>query len=91
MLCLRVLSLSDHLLKPHYRVCSKHFCDGDPNNGHELYLGKKFAVLVKSYTALLHVYNEEHDVSKEEGFAGITGSVIIIKNGNHIICPHYHL
>eukprot|EP00731_Ephydatia_muelleri_P014301 Em0008g21a len=46
-LSLRVLHLSDHILKPHYRVCSKHFRDGDPKNGPELLLGKKFATPVK--------------------------------------------
>ena len=46
-LWLRVLNISDHLLKPHYRVCSKHFRDGDPNNGPELFLGMKFATVVK--------------------------------------------
>ena len=46
-LWLRVLHLSDHILKPHYRVYSKHFRDGDPKNGPELLLGKKFATPVK--------------------------------------------
>ncbi|KAL5499645.1 hypothetical protein EMCRGX_G011098 [Ephydatia muelleri] len=46
-LWLHVLHLSDHILKPHYRVCSKHFRDGDPKNGPELLLGKKFATPVK--------------------------------------------
>ena len=40
----RVLHLSDHILKPHYRVCSKIFVMViQRNDGPEQLLGRKFA------------------------------------------------
>ena len=46
-LWLRVFQLSEHQLKKHYRICSRHFPGGDPRNKPELCLGKRFASPVK--------------------------------------------
>ena len=39
---LKEFELSENQAKSHSRVCSRHFHDGDPQNGPEMTLGKRF-------------------------------------------------
>ena len=47
VLWLQALHISEEQVKPHYRVCSRHFRNGDPLKGPDMCLGKRFASPVK--------------------------------------------
>ena len=49
-LWLQEFELSEHQLKSHSRVCSRHFRGGDPRNGPAMSIGKRFASPIKKYT-----------------------------------------
>ena len=42
-LWLKVFQLTEEQFKPHHRVCSRHFRDGNPQKGPDVGLGKCFA------------------------------------------------
>ena len=44
---LKEFGLSENQVKSHSRVCSRHFRDGDPRNGPEMTVGKRFASPMK--------------------------------------------
>ena len=44
---LRVFELDPEEVKPHTRVCSCHFMNGDPKNGQQANIGRQFASPVK--------------------------------------------
>ena len=44
---LRVFELDPEEVKPHTRVCSCHFMNGDPKNGPQANIGRRFASPVK--------------------------------------------
>ena len=44
---LRVFELDPEEVKPHTRVCSRHFMNGDPKNGPQANIGRRFASPVK--------------------------------------------
>ena len=46
-LWLRVFELYPEAVKPHHRVCSRHFFNGDPKNGPQPHIGRRFASPVK--------------------------------------------
>ena len=48
-LWLKEFKLSEEQLRSHSRVCSRHFRGGDPKNGPERYVGKKFASPLKKH------------------------------------------
>ena len=48
---LQALEMSEEQVKPHSRVCSRHFRDGDPMNGTEVSLGKRFSSPIKKELA----------------------------------------
>ena len=43
----QVLELDPETLKPHHRVCSRHFLNGDPKNGPQPHIGKRFSSPIK--------------------------------------------
>ena len=49
-LWLQVFNISAGSIKPHHRICSWHFKDGNPNNKPEVNIGKKFASPIKKGT-----------------------------------------
>ena len=44
---LRVFELDPEAVKPHTRVCSRHFMNGDPKNDPQVNIGRRFASPVK--------------------------------------------
>ena len=46
-LWVRVFELDPEAVKPHHRVCSRHFFNGDPKNGPQPHIGRRFASPVK--------------------------------------------
>ncbi len=46
-LWLQVFQVTEEQVKPHHRVCSRHFRDGNPQKGPNVGLGKRFASPVK--------------------------------------------
>ena len=46
-LWVRVFELDTEAVKPHHRVCSRHFFNGDPKNGPQPHIGRRFASPVK--------------------------------------------
>ena len=48
---LRAFHLSADVIKDHSRVCSRHFYGGDPKNGPDPNVGRKFASPIKKHTS----------------------------------------
>ena len=46
-LWVRVFELDPEAVKPHHRVCSRHFFNGDPKNGPQPHIGRRFASPIK--------------------------------------------
>ena len=44
---IRVFELDPEAIKPHTRVCSRHFMNGDPNNDPQANIGRRFASPIK--------------------------------------------
>ena len=42
-----VFELDPEAVKPHHRVCSRHFLNGDPKNGPQPHIGRRFASPIK--------------------------------------------
>ena len=45
---IQVLELDPEALKPHHQVCNQHFSNGDPKNGSQPQIGKRFSSPIKS-------------------------------------------
>ena len=46
-LWVRVFELDPEAVKPHHRVCCRHFFNGDPKNGPQPHIGRRFASPIK--------------------------------------------
>ena len=46
-LWVRVFELDPEAVKPHHRVCSRHFFNGDPKNGPQPHIGRRFVSPIK--------------------------------------------
>ena len=54
-LWLKVFQLTEEQFKPHHRVCSRHFRDGNPQKGADVGLGKCYASPVKKGAPMINV------------------------------------
>ena len=46
-LWVRVFELDPEAVKPHHRVCSRHFLNGDPKNGPQPHIGRRLTSPIK--------------------------------------------
>ena len=46
-LWVRIFEMDPEAVKPHHRVCSLHFLNGDPKNGPQPHIGRRFASPIK--------------------------------------------
>jgi len=52
-LLIEVLELDPEALKPHHRVCSRHFINGNIKNGPQPHIGKQFSFPIKKEAILV--------------------------------------
>ena len=75
-LWIKKLQLSEHQLKPHSRICSRHFRGGDPRNEPEICLGKRFASpLKKDAPRAKRADERQHSKDFQESLVGRSRSV----------------